>query len=296
LLISFINLYNSKLSFKMESILNDTSLLWSDRITDEVVSADKEGWTIVGVNIRDRYGRSCLEIAIDKNDADFVKFVLDQGADVNYIPARGLTHFHHACESGNLEIVKLISTLCNAEHCTLVYIWIKPIECAAYNGFVKIVQYLHEELKLNLYDSLLWAARDGWIDVVEYLLSVVELNLDNPYNPLRMACAHGKIDVVERMLEKNVNLASFRKHDRTYIIIAASSGHLDIIKMLVNYGDDYRFVDSKGMTALHYACDNGHVDVVEFLIGLGVNVSCTNLEGETALDLTRNEKIRALFK
>jgi ankyrin repeat protein len=295
LLISFINLYNSELSLKMEATFNDASLLWSKRITDEVVGADKEGWTIVGVNIKDRLGHSCLEIAIDKNDADFVKFVLDQGADVNYIRSIS-THFYHACTSGNLEIVKLISTLCNAEHYTLVCVSTKPIEYAAHKGFVKIVQYLHEELKSNLYNSLWWAAREGWIDVVEYLLSVEELNLDNPYNPLKIACAYGKIDVVERILGKNVDLTGLRMHDNTYIMSAAISGYLDIIKMLVNYGDDYRFVNSKGMTALHYACLNNHVDVVEFLIGLGVDVNCTNHEGKTALDLTLDDKIRALFK
>ena len=59
-------------------------------------------------NSRNRFGKTALFTAVEKNRADIVKIMLDHGVDVNLASLEKVTPLMAAAYSGNLEIVDLL--------------------------------------------------------------------------------------------------------------------------------------------------------------------------------------------
>jgi uncharacterized protein len=237
---------------------------------------------------------------------DLVSLLIEYGANGN----AGFSTLYQACLVGNLEIVKMVSSVCNINLVTKGIIdgfdMIRPIEIAAKNGYVQIVEYLVIKLGSPLYDSLYYAVSKGWMDVVNYLLEILKNNnmeIDLSMcdkNPLLAAC-EGNVDMVDRILQENVNLSTINKLGYSYIVQAMTCGNLDIVKRLVNYGDNIYYVNEQMSTILHEACEYRHaIDTVEFLIGFGFNLNCVDMWGRTPLMIAclywNNAAIQLLLK
>jgi ankyrin repeat protein len=226
---------------------------------------------------------SVFYLAVSNSNVEAVRLMIEFGADVNYRTITNRTIISEACSKGNLDIVIMIGTLCNPEHITEQK---GPIESAAKCGYVEIVEYLLVTLHSPLHNSFYYAIFYGWMDIVNFLLSKKEeFNLDLntiAFNPLKVACECGNVDMVDRLMLENVDIVKPSGFD-SHIMIAVKENRLDIVKRLVSYGDDYNYQNLKGNTALHIACQLGLIDIVNFLLGLSVNVNCVNTGGDTAL-------------
>jgi ankyrin repeat protein len=269
-----------------------------------------------------------LFFAIRYCSTSIIKLLIELGADINAVSEKGRTVFYEACKFGKLEIVKIIANM--GGNCHAADDKTKPIEIAAKKGFVQVVEYLSKDLGSPLFRSLYFASRAGWVDVVEYLLEFGPFELGGQYDPLEIACSCGNIDVVDRILKKNIDLQQYKITNNTsYIMGATWWGHLGIVKRLVAYGDDFLFKNIHGENALYLACYLDDFDCAEFLIGLGVDLNCViengdsclmaackrnnidivkllikegadvslvNNRGKKAIDFTQNDRIKDLFK
>ena len=154
-----------------------------------------------------------------------------------------------AALQGNLEMVKY----CVANEC--------PIDedacaCAAMNGHLECLKYLHEEVKARWdFRTAAWAAKYGHLHILEYL---VERKFDN-YNTDACACAYaafgGHLECL-KYLHEEVK-APWDKDTAGY---AADSGHLHILEYLVER--KYNGYDER---ACENAAMNGHLDCLKYL-------------------------------
>lgn len=89
---------------------------------------------------------TALQAAALSNSAHVAQYLISAGADILYRDESGITAFHLACQSGSLDIVKLMCNTCGTEILNDPLITKPhqhtPLHFAAYHRQVEIVQYL----------------------------------------------------------------------------------------------------------------------------------------------------------
>ncbi|XP_077899454.1 ankyrin repeat and death domain-containing protein 1B isoform X3 [Ictidomys tridecemlineatus] len=80
------------------------------------------------------------------------------------------------------------------------------------------------------------------------------------------AAKSNNLDLMEKLLEKKVNINAVNNHGLTVIHLAAWTGSFEIMLMLVRAGADQRAKNQDGMNALHFAAQSNNVHIVEYLI------------------------------
>ncbi|XP_068976565.1 tonsoku-like protein isoform X2 [Bombus flavifrons] len=104
---------------------------------------------------------------------------------------------------------------------------------------------------------------------------------------LHVACIHGNVETVEKLLESG-HLTNVRDHfGWTPLHEAANHGHVEIAKLLLKYGADVNDPGSlmcQGVTPLHDAASCGNFTMMRFLIEHGANVELKTNDDDTALD------------
>ncbi|NWW09303.1 ANKE1 protein, partial [Oreocharis arfaki] len=105
--------------------------------------------------------------------------------------------------------------------------------------------------------------------------------------PLMLACASGKIVLVEFLLEKGADVNATDNFLWTPLHHACYNGHLDIAEVLVKAGAAVNAPAIGDATPLMRAIEASRLDMVYFLITAGADIQATNSNGKTALDLAQ---------
>jgi ankyrin repeat protein len=79
------------------------------------------------------------------------------------------------------------------------------------------------------------------------------------------AAGQGKVDVMNYLLDRGIDVNQRYKHDTTLMMWAAGYGQLDAVKALVARGGDPSLTDDRGKTALDVARTQRLADVVAYL-------------------------------
>uniref|UniRef100_A0A8D2B6H4 Ankyrin repeat and death domain containing 1B n=1 Tax=Sciurus vulgaris TaxID=55149 RepID=A0A8D2B6H4_SCIVU len=113
------------------------------------------------------------------------------------------------------------------------------------------------------------AAKSNNLDLMEKLLEKkVNINAVNNMNrtALHFAVGGNHLSAVDFLLNHKARVDIADKHGLTVIHLAAWSGSFEIMLMLVRAGADQRAKNQDGMNALHFAAQNNNVHIVEYLI------------------------------
>ncbi|MEI0477590.1 ankyrin repeat domain-containing protein [Brachyspira pulli] len=79
------------------------------------------------------------------------------------------------------------------------------------------------------------------------------------------AAIFGDEDVVEKILEKNINVNIQDDVGNTALILACMEGHIKVVEILVKANADKSIVNKYGNDALFYAKQNNHPDIVKLI-------------------------------
>ncbi|XP_077899465.1 ankyrin repeat and death domain-containing protein 1B isoform X6 [Ictidomys tridecemlineatus] len=99
------------------------------------------------------------------------------------------------------------------------------------------------------------------------------------------AAKSNNLDLMEKLLEKKVNINAVNNHGLTVIHLAAWTGSFEIMLMLVRAGADQRAKNQRGRKPFLLAAERGHVEMIEKLIFLNLHTLEKDKEGNTALHL-----------
>ncbi|KAL3289566.1 hypothetical protein HHI36_022982 [Cryptolaemus montrouzieri] len=102
-------------------------------------------------------------------------------------------------------------------------------------------------------------------------------------------------NVVRRLFQMaDVNIRA-KQHGQTSLMLAVSHGRLDMVEMLLEAGADINIQDDDGSTALMCAAEHGHIEIVKhFLSQPDCDSTITDVDGSTALKIAMEAKHRPI--
>ena len=239
-----------------------------------------------GANVNS-YGPALLEASFKKNNADFVKLLLQKGADVNIRTRSQKTALQLILGRKDLEPV---AQLIYAAGGRLGEISSDDqtdpmMDFACSNGFTEVVAQLLEAGKKPTPHHAMLAAQEGQTAVLKQLVSA-GLDVNQPGEGgdyLLLAVQQGHVETVQFLVEKGADLNYTVGNVGPALLLAALNGHLPVVKYLVEQKADIDGQNRFGETPLMIAAGKGYVEVVLFLLQQGADVNKQADMGTTAL-------------
>lgn len=126
------------------------------------------------------------------------------------------------------------------------------------------------------------------LDLISLLLDHgAKLSITSPlydgYYPLHSAVRTNRVDVVDEMLFRKVDVDCRDARQRTPLFLAAKNGLIQIMDMLLRSGANIDAVDVESNTSLHVAAATGRTQAVACLLSAGAKAILKNYKGLTPL-------------
>lgn len=224
--------------------------------------------------------------AVDYEDLEIVKRVLENGADIEAVNNENMTPLIAAAAYGYLDIVELLlenGANIEARDDNYQTALFRAVE----NDYLDIAEYLMDKganihiRKDEEWTLLMSAAYDGYLELVKCLVErgvLINEVRDGDDTALSYAILHGHREVVEYLLGYGANKPEMD------IVNSSSIGLLDRVKYLVEVLKvDLEKRNSESNTALHMAAKYGHFNIAEYLLEKGAYIDAKGEFGVTPL-------------
>lgn len=239
----------------------------------------------VDVNQRDDdTGNPPLVVAVEENQIEIVRLLLNHGADVN---CKDWTSKNTALDVAEQKGFKPIAEVLQQRGAK--YSSGSSFHLAAKNGdIVSIEEMLSKKQDINEVDAgkgwtaLHYAVNYGQKHLVEYLIvkgaDVNKKDFLGKNNPIDVLSNVNRGEIV-KLLNKN----GAKSSGGVNIHFCAETGDFEGVQSFYDKDGKINGRDEKnGWMPLHYAVNANDIDMVEFLVHLGANVNGADFKGETA--------------
>uniref|UniRef100_A0A1B6E6E2 Uncharacterized protein n=2 Tax=Clastoptera arizonana TaxID=38151 RepID=A0A1B6E6E2_9HEMI len=162
---------------------------------------------------------------------------------VNMTDVSGNTAMHYALSHGNFDVVSILldSKVCN----------INQPNAAGYTCVMLV--------------SLAEVHSETHRQVVRRLFLMADVNMratQHGQTALMLAVSHGRLDMVQLLLESGADINIQDEDGSTALMCAAEHHHIEVVKLLLAHPDcDLTITDYDGSTALNIAMEAGHRDI-----------------------------------
>jgi ankyrin repeat protein len=212
-----------------------------------------------------------LWICAREGKVEFVKYLLDAGADVHAdddLALRVANHYRHT------EIVKLLKDYIAKEKKRVKESLNEkfeeksdPISDLGIGMKELIKQFIKKYGYEYVEKDLLWiCAKEGKVEFVKYLLNAGENVHANKDYALQWASDNGHTEVVKLLLDAGADVHTYDDYALRW---ASENGHTEVVKLLLDARADVHAADD---AALQWASVNGHTEVVKLLLDAGADV------------------------
>jgi ankyrin repeat protein len=221
------------------------------------------------LEVKDLLGRTIVLIAVETGQLDIIHILLEKAPNIQVADIRGQALIHYAAASGLPTIVKqcmndierqdnsgrtALHVAANAGHEDVVQLLVQaganieartisgqtPLYCAAVAGDTNIVQQLIDsganmKARDNYGASILYAAATAGEQaeaVVDLFLAKIEQASNMGRTLLHHAALAGDTNMVERLIERGMDLDARTVDGETAIYLAMIRGHDDIVQLL----------------------------------------------------------------
>src|SRR5688572_21778251 len=199
--------------------------------------------------------------AVKKQDAQAVRALLKQKANVNAAEADGFTALHWAAQRDDAQLVELLLAAGANAKATNRY-KVTPLYFAAMNG------------NAALMERLLKAGADP------------NATAEEGQTMLMTAALAGKPEAVRLLLTRGVAVDATEPYKgQTALMWAAAEGNTVAVDVLLEAGADLKLKSTGGFTPLLFAVRNAHIDTAVTLLKRGANVNDVAADGSSALSM-----------
>jgi ankyrin repeat protein len=245
---------------------------------------------VAGASAADR-GSSLLDAA-RAGDAQAVRALVSQKADVNVAEGDGTTALHLAVHHDDAAMVEVLLRAGARARASNRY-GVTPLYLAATNANAAIMERLLEaggdaNAALPGGETLLMtAARSGDVQTVKVLLAHgADVHAKESWKgqtALMWAAADNHADVARLLLDAGAHLND-RSNGRVFTpyLFAVRGGHIDAARVLLEAGADVNETLPDGTSALVLAVTNAHYELAAFLMDQGADPNAA-AQGWTAL-------------
>ena len=199
--------------------------------------------------------------AVKKQDAQAVRALLKQKANVNAAEADGFTALHWAAQRDDVQLVELLLAAgANARAANRYKV--TPLYLAAMNGNAAMME------------RLLKAGADP------------NTTAEEGQTMLMTAALAGKPEAVRLLLTRGVAVDATEPYKgQTALMWAAAEGNTAAVDVLLEAGADLKLKSKGGFTPLLFAVRNAHIDTAVTLLKRGANVNDVAPDGSSALSM-----------
>eukprot|EP00794_Sanderia_malayensis_P004801 gene4801-5428_t len=251
------------------------------------------------VNSTTEEGVTPLQIAIEHQNYDLVKILLDENADPLWKAKNGEMALHVAIRNGNvaisLAILDHIKSQCSkldttravndkneaGETCLHYVARLQPsAEIAGVsldlakllldNGAdTSIINHTDKESALH------YCSRSGNLELTMLLLRTTTAEAANKavnyqnktgWSPLLISAKEGHLDIMKVLIDYHARLDIFDEAGKTALHVSSENGHLNVVELLMNKKSYVNAKTKIGLTAAHLAGASGYCDIVDMLV------------------------------
>lgn len=248
-----------------------------------------------GVNVADKYGKTALMIAVEKQHSAVIKLLLAaEEMNVNATDMDGKSALIIAASMGFVHVVKRLLAKSGIKANQADILGKTALMHASAGGYLDVVQVQTKAEGINAKDksgrtALIHASDRGHLEIAAFLLNIsrVDANICDECNhsALTHAAAGGHYKIVALLVERprvKVNVRSFK--GLTPLIHAVIGRHKLVVERLLKRVD--LEINTLGTdTALLRAVANKDFAITKLLLeDLRTNVNVRNIEGKTAFE------------
>lgn len=208
-----------------------------------------------------------------------IKFLMDNGVQINGCSIYGSTLLGIACEYGfGGTAQKLLSCGADVEFCNEN--GDSPLHCACKNGHSNIVELLlSKNVNINICNNdtespLLIGCQNGFESLVKILLdngADVNLCKVNKISPLYVASRTGHDGIVKLLIENEADVNLCNTNGEVPLSVACQNGHFSIVKLLLSKQQDVNVCMKDGRNSLFMAYQEGHISCAQLLLNAGAD-------------------------
>ncbi|XP_020296518.1 kinase D-interacting substrate of 220 kDa isoform X3 [Pseudomyrmex gracilis] len=245
----------------------------------------------VQIDDRDENGSTALIFAATKGKIQFVRELINHGADVNAEDADNWSALLCAAKEGHTDVcVELLEHGADLEH-RYMGGW-TALMWATYKGrSATVTVLLARGADVNAHgnfhiSSLLWAAGRGYPDIVKDLVAHgAKVNVGDKYGTTALiwASRKGNVDIVDILLKAGANVDTAGMFSWTPLLVATLGNHVEVVSLLLEHRPNVNALDKDGCTALAIACREGHHEIANALLNAGAYVNIQDRAGDTNL-------------
>ncbi|XP_049858446.1 kinase D-interacting substrate of 220 kDa B isoform X1 [Schistocerca gregaria] len=245
----------------------------------------------VQVDDRDENGTTALIFAATKGKLNFVRELINHGAEVNAEDGDNWTALLCAAKEGYADICEeLLEHGADTEHRDMggwtALMW------AAYKGRDNVVDVLvAHNAEVNAHgnfhlSALLWAAGRGHSTIVQKLLrNGAKVNVGDKYGTTALiwASRKGNTEIVDALLKAGANVDTAGMYSWTPLLVATLGNHVEVVNRLLEHKPNVNALDKDGCTALTLACKEGFHEIAVALLNAGAYINIQDRAGDTNL-------------
>ncbi len=261
------------------------SVLKAQQIEDFILACKTGNMKVVKRTLKDNFdinakviddGTTALMLASAEGQAEVVKFLIENGANINASKRYGYTPLMLAIKKNQAAIVQLLIE--------------NGADIHAKNELDETPLLIAVE---NCNEAIARRLIDQGADMRHRTIIGQEA--------LQIAATRGCTEVVRVLLEKGVDINdSYDKSQTTALMTAARFGHSELVKLLLESGAEIDRTNRGGNTALLFAVQNGHEDIVRQLLEAGASINDKNILGYTpllyAVDFHQRDMVKLLIE
>jgi ankyrin repeat protein len=247
----------------------------------------------IDINNKGYNGITTLHLAVHYDLYNVCALLIERGAKMDITDSSNLVPLHHALCKLKPDIAKLL--IDNMDDVNIRVSGKTSLMLAAVYGNADIMQLMlvHPSVDIFATDqhgqtALHHAAAAGKVVSVKLLIAAMKkldksLDLNTfgsttGFNPLQMAVAHARYEVIEYLLSENTLGMDVNIRDpnsgNTSLCVSAGTGCLEVVKVLLQYNPDVEASNNIGWKAVHSAASSSDpVPILNEFIAHNVNIN-----------------------